>query len=138
MENLRNESHAAAVERSIYELDVRMLLAGFRAESQRQQVAQVALIHIRTHSLNLATAQTGLELHHRRIGDLGNLSYNLLVHRAGNLTAVRPADLVTVVLLRVVGSGNHNTGHGTLEAHCVTHLRRRADVVEDIDVDAVG
>ena len=85
-----------------------------------------------------AAAQAGLELDHRGVGDLGHFGHDLLVHRRGHLAAVGPAHLVAVVFLGVVRGGDHHAGHGALQPHRVAHLGRRTDVVEDIDVDAVG
>ena len=60
----RHQTHSAPVKRSIYYLQIRMLAAHLRTETQGQQILKVTLIHFRTHGHNLTTAKAGLELHH--------------------------------------------------------------------------
>ena len=137
-EDLGDHAHAAAVERGVDDLEVAVFLAQLRAEAQGEQVGEVFLVHVGAHRLDLAAAQASLEFHHGRVGDLGHFGHDVLVDGRCHLAAVGPADLVAVVFLRVVGGGDHDAGHGALQAHRVAHFGRRADVVENIDVDAVG
>ena len=70
--------------------------------------------------------------------DLGDLVHDLLVHGRCHLSAVGPGDLVAVVLLGVVRGGDHDACNGAFLAHGIAHLGSGTDVVEDIDMDAVG
>ena len=54
-----------------------------------------------------------------------------------DLAAVGPVDLVAVVVLRIVGSREVETGHRVLGPNQIGELRRGPNAVEGIDPDAV-
>ena len=73
----------------------------------------------------------------REVGQGINLRCNPLRHFPGNLAAVGPIDLVAVVVLRIVGSREVETGHRVLGPNQIGELRRGPNAVEGIDPDAV-
>ena len=52
---------------------------------------KILLIHVLAHELDFAALFLGLETDLCRIGNLGNLSYDILIDRRCNLRTVTPA-----------------------------------------------
>ena len=126
------------MQRSVDNLQVGVPCASLRAQSERKNVAQVAFVHIGSHHIYLCAPLSGNKLHHRRLADLVHLCHDVLILGRCNLSAVAPEHLVAVVFLRVVRSGHHHAGGSALEADGVRKFGRRTNIVEKINVDAVG
>ena len=122
-EGLRHELDAAAVQRGVDDLEVRVAGDGFRGQHEGQLVLQVALVDLGAHRLDVL--------------DLCDLGDDVLVHGRGDLAAVAPEDLVAVILLGVVAGGDHDAGGRALEADGIAQFRGGAQGVEQVDVDAV-
>ena len=58
------QTHAAAVKRCIYELEILVSCAGLGTESQGQDVLQVLLVNFLTHYVQFSAAEAALELYH--------------------------------------------------------------------------
>ena len=138
LEALGDDTHATAVQGGVDYLDVLMALPRLRAEGQGQYVAHVGLVHLLAHQLDLAATLSSLELHLGRLGDLPDLLDDVLVHGRDYLGAIGPEDFVAVVLLRVVGGGDHDAGNGAHVPDGVAELRHGPDVVEQEHIQAVG
>ena len=136
-EHFRHDAHAASVKRGVDELEVAVGRDRLGAEPEGKQVVEIELVHLGAHGLDAAALEFGGELHLGRIGDLGHLVHDLLVHGSGHLAAVAPADLVAVVFLGIVGGRDHDAGHRLFQAHGIAHHRRGPDIVENEHVDAV-
>ena len=101
-EYLGHEPDSAAVQGSVDYLEVGVPAAGVGAETQREKVPDIALVHLAAHCLYFSAAQAGAELDHGRVGNLRDLCDYLLVYGRGHLPSVGPADLVAVVFLGIV------------------------------------
>ena len=138
LQNFGHQADTAAVQGSIDNFKLGVLLARLGAKPEREKVLKIQFVHFGSHGFNLAASQVGGELDLGRVCDFGNFFNYGLVDRRSDLAAVGPGYFVAVVLLGVVGSGDHDSGHSSLEAHCVAHFGCGTDVVEYEDVDAVG
>ena len=138
-EGLGHELDAAAVQRGVDDLEVRVAGDGFRGQHQGQLVLQVAFVDLGAHRLDAAGNGAGDrgEADVGRVLDLRDLGDDVLVHGRGDLAAVAPEDLVAVILLGVVAGGDHDAGGRALEADGIAQFRGGAEGVEQVDVDAV-
>ena len=138
-EGFRHELDAAAVQRGVDDLEVRVAGDGFRGQHEGQLVLQVALVDLGAHRLDTAGNGAGDrgETDVGRVLDLRDLGDDVLVHGRGDLAAVAPEDLVAVILLGVVAGRDHDAGGRALEADGIAQFRGGAQGVEQVDVDAV-
>ena len=129
------QPHARSVQRRIDHLEVRVALHALRGAHQREDGAEIGLIHLCPDPFRMerfVQQDVGGRCDPAHFGD------DILVMRRGNLRPVGPKDLITVVFLGIVRSGDHDAGLAAQVADGERKLRRGADIVEDVGPDAVG
>ena len=67
-----------------------------------------------------------------------NLIHNSFVMRRGNLCAILPVYLVSIILRRIMAGRNVNSGYASKRANGVRQFRRRAQRFKYIRLDPVG
>ena len=137
MQTLGHDPDSASMERSVDYLEVAVMLTGLRRKQKREDILHVGLIQLTAHGLDTAGISSGDELHLGRIRDLRNFGNDILVHGGSDLCAVTPEHLVAIVLLRVVGRRDHDSGRSLLVADSVAKKGHRMDLAVEVDMDAV-
>ena len=139
LESLRHQAYAAAVEGRVNNFEVCMLFNSLRGKHQGELVLEVALVNLCSHNLDggFGLSGDGFEADIGRVSDFANFIDDILVHGSGNLAAVLPEHLVSVVFLGVVAGGYHDSGSSLLEANAVAELRSGPEVLKQVHLDAV-
>ena len=63
-ESLRHYTYAAAMKRSVDNLEIAMLGAGLRRKKKTEDVVEIRLIHLMSHRIDTATFVGNLETYH--------------------------------------------------------------------------
>ena len=140
-ENFRNQTIACAVERGVNELEVVCdLLYAVRVDGNLDDLAEVRLVGVLAEHTDHAALDGLIEIRGLNAGeDVGRRHFLCDYVRLGRgqLCAVLPVDLVTVVFLRVMGCGDVDARDAAVVTDCKGQLRGRAQLVEDQRLDAV-
>ena len=123
------EPHAGAVHRRVDDLHIVELADAFGREGEFMHLVQVDFVEAFVEDRDLFGVAARED--HADVGDLLHLGDDVLVVGRGNLCAVGPVGLVTVVLLGVVGGGYNDTRVAFEFADGEAQLGRRTECVEE-------
>ena len=141
LEDAAHRLVAGAVQRRVDDLE--LLARGLhqlRLDGERLDVGDVVVVDLLlADDLQKARlARRGLiHLHRVLIAVLADERQHLIGVLRRHLRAVLPVDLVAIVLRRVVAGGDDDAGDGVQVAHRVGEHRHRAQLIEQVDVDAL-
>ena len=141
-QRLRHQLPAAAVERGVDHLEgVGHLRHGFPVIDHGHDILHEGAVRLLAHELDEAGLHRLVKVHALDAGedvDLLQLGGNGVGVLGRQLGAVRPVDLVAVILLGVVAGGDIDARLTAVVADGKAQLRRGAQGLENADVDAVG
>ena len=110
-------------------------------DGQALDLVQIGPVIFRSQYDNLAFPDAFVKIHLFDIAEIVqylNAVIDAVRHGAGDLAAVLPVDLVAVVILGIMGSGDVDAGNGAQAPDQVGQLGGRPQIREDIGFDPVG